>query len=183
MQIEKVRQIKSGFIVNDSMSVPNNPANSDYQTIQQWIVDGGIVEPEFTDAELLQNAKDKKIGEINTYKDQEFGKVLLVRPGPTNYYVKPSPDYNMFLAGSTMLVDQTKTWRAFDVDCNKLTKQDGSPLFLELTRSELMTLSSHYEERKTQEYNQRDLKIHQVSLLTTVEEVEAFDVNQVIVAL
>lgn len=44
MQIETVKQLKSGYLVNGSMSVPNDTKNSDFQKIQKWIAEGGVVE-------------------------------------------------------------------------------------------------------------------------------------------
>jgi len=36
----------------DGMSVPNEPGNRHYQMIQEWIAEGNIPEPEFTQAEI-----------------------------------------------------------------------------------------------------------------------------------
>ena len=52
---------------------------------------------------------------------------------------------------------------------------------LEVAKDELMSVSNHYEFRKTQEYNQRDLKVVRINKLTTIAEVEAFNINQIIV--
>tara|TARA_R110000822_G_scaffold177026_1_gene317059 strand:- start:576 stop:1079 length:504 start_codon:yes stop_codon:yes gene_type:complete len=133
----------------------------------------------------LEKAKDLKRAETKTYLNTMFANPLLVRAGNgggnPDYYVKPSPEYNIFLAGFYMADEATKDWRAFDIDCNKLSNSDGSPLFLQLTKDELIIISSHYEDRKTQEYNQRDLKLAAINALTTVVAVEAFDVSEVIV--
>ena len=47
----------SGYLVNGSMSVPNDPANRDCADVLQWIAEGNTPAPEFTDAEIAANAQ------------------------------------------------------------------------------------------------------------------------------
>jgi len=62
MEILKVKQTQFGYLVNDNMSVPMDQLNSDYQRVQQWIAEGNIPEPEFTEEELaLQEEIKKKV--------------------------------------------------------------------------------------------------------------------------
>jgi hypothetical protein len=131
----------------------------------------------------LQEAKEAKKLEAEQFKKDQFGLLLQVRSNP-DYYLKPSPKENIFLASSDMAESATKLWRALDSGGNRLFNidEDGnklSPLFLELTKSELSNVSSHYEERKTAAYHQFDLKaFHIDEILTTIEEVESFDVTK-----
>lgn len=133
----------------------------------------------------LQKAKETKKVEIENYKNSEFAKVLLIRAsnntGNPDYYVKPKPEANIFLAGLSMADNATKPWRAYNIDGEKLSNNDGSPLILQLTKNEVIGAANHYEERKSNEYLQRDLKIAAVDNLSTIEDVEAFDVNAPIV--
>lgn len=62
MQITKVQEQKNGYLVNDSIFVPNAQDNSDYQAIQKWIADGGIVEA----FDYLAEAKLAKIAQLKT---------------------------------------------------------------------------------------------------------------------
>ena len=48
---------ESGWQVNGSMSVPNNPANRHGADVLAWIAAGNTPEPEFTDAEIAANAQ------------------------------------------------------------------------------------------------------------------------------
>jgi len=80
-----------------------------------------------------------------------------------------------------MADDATKPWRAYSVDGEKLSNEDGSPLILQLTKGEVIGAANHYEDRKSAEYLQRDLKIAAVDKLSTIEEVESFDITEVIV--
>jgi len=52
MQIFKVKQQENGYLVNDTMSVPNAAGNRHYQMVQEWIAQGNTPEPEFTPEEL-----------------------------------------------------------------------------------------------------------------------------------
>lgn len=67
MKIEKVKEMESCYIVNDCNAVPKNSENSDYQQIQKWIQEGGVVEQE----DFLTKAKLKKIAEIKSTRDQK----------------------------------------------------------------------------------------------------------------
>jgi len=48
---------ESGWLINGSMSVPNDPANRDCADVLQWIAEGNTPAPEFTDAEIAANAQ------------------------------------------------------------------------------------------------------------------------------
>lgn len=69
MNIQTVKELESSYLVNNLILVPKDPVNKDYKKVQTWINEGGIVEPEFTEEELLKNAQDKKKTEINTLRD------------------------------------------------------------------------------------------------------------------
>ena len=47
----------SGYLINGTMSVPNDPANRDCADVIQWITEGNTPAPEFTDAEIAANAQ------------------------------------------------------------------------------------------------------------------------------
>lgn len=53
MTITTVKTQEHGYLVNGNMSVPNNPANSDYQLILDWINEGNtptgpdVIEPDY----------------------------------------------------------------------------------------------------------------------------------------
>ena len=48
---------ESGWTVNGTMSVPNDPANRDCADVLAWIAEGNTPSPEFTDAEIAANAQ------------------------------------------------------------------------------------------------------------------------------
>jgi len=67
MQIEKVKELEKIYLVNNSIAVPKNSDNSDYQRIQKWILDGGVVEKQ----DQLLPLKQQKISQIKSIRDQK----------------------------------------------------------------------------------------------------------------
>jgi hypothetical protein len=171
MNIGKIKQTRSGYFVNDSMSVPNAPDNFDYQYVQKYIANGGIVEPEFTNAELLANAKSAKKKEIKQLRTKELSVDLLAKViDGKSYYVKIDPEINLFSSAILMENNSTRLWGCY---------VDGKKELIKLTKSDLLGIAHHYEERKSQQYNLCDLRRQKVDSLSSLEEVEAFDINKV----
>ena len=48
---------ESGWQVNGTMSVPNDPANRHCADVLAWIAEGNTPDPEFTDAEIAANTQ------------------------------------------------------------------------------------------------------------------------------
>ena len=48
---------ESGWLVNGTMSVPNDPANRDCADVLAWIAEGNTPAPQYTDAEIAANAQ------------------------------------------------------------------------------------------------------------------------------
>lgn len=59
MGIETVKIQGDGYLVNGTLSVPIATGNRHYQAVQEWIAEGNTPEPEFTQAELDQQAIDE----------------------------------------------------------------------------------------------------------------------------
>ena len=51
----------------DGAFIPFANDNKDYQEYKLWLEDGNIPEPEFTEEELAQQAKDKQIADAKAY--------------------------------------------------------------------------------------------------------------------
>jgi len=52
--------------LSDGASIPFANGNRDYEEFKQWLSEGNTPEPEFTAAELLTNAKEIKLQELET---------------------------------------------------------------------------------------------------------------------
>ncbi len=122
----------------------------------------------------LADVKNSKKAEIKALRNSEFQKPLQIRSNP-DIYLKPKPETNIFMAAYSMADNTTKEWRVCDIDGVMQNE------FIEAAKDELMSISNHYEERKTLEYNQYHKKCDAVEALETIEEVESFDINQIIV--
>ena len=51
-------QESGGWLINDTMSVPNDPANRHCADVLAWIAEGNTPAPEFTDADITSNAQE-----------------------------------------------------------------------------------------------------------------------------
>ena len=69
MNIQKVKEFENIYLVNDSISIPKDDSNKDYKEVLEWIAEGNTPDPEFTEAEILQNAKDAKIKELEIFHE------------------------------------------------------------------------------------------------------------------
>ena len=58
----------SGYLLNGSINVPENPGNLEYKAIQEWIAKGNVPEPELTEEELRERAWE----EIEAQKKEEL---------------------------------------------------------------------------------------------------------------
>ena len=59
----------SGWQVNGTMSVPNDPANRHCADVLAWIAEGNVPAPEFTDAEIAANAQAETNATSQAYLD------------------------------------------------------------------------------------------------------------------
>lgn len=64
MEIELVKTQGEGWLVNGTKSVPNDERNSDCRTVLEWLAAGNTPDPEFTAAELEQQASAARLGEL-----------------------------------------------------------------------------------------------------------------------
>lgn len=78
MIINTVKELENSYLVNDSTNVPKAIGNSDYQKVQEWIAEGNTPDPEFTEAEILQNAKDAKIAELEAFHESDSARILTI---------------------------------------------------------------------------------------------------------
>lgn len=63
MNIQTVKLQQDGWLVNGTMSVPDNPSNRHYHEVQEWLKTN-TPEPGFTQAELDAKALQEKQAEL-----------------------------------------------------------------------------------------------------------------------
>ena len=69
MIIETVKTQRYGYLVNGTMSVPNDPANRHCADVLAWIAEGNTPAPEYTDAEIAANAQAETNATSQAYLD------------------------------------------------------------------------------------------------------------------
>ena len=72
IEITSVKIQSNGWLLNGNMSVPDASGNREREAIIAWLLEGNTPEPEFTDAELLEQAqqvaKQEKIEALASIK-------------------------------------------------------------------------------------------------------------------
>ena len=178
MIIEKVKEMETCFIVNDCNAVPKNPGNSDYQKIQKWIADGGVVEKE----DILAKTKLEKIAEIKSIRDQKN--------------IEPITDFEAFLLNDEGNKTEQKSYfifytnrhqtnpasdpdsiisRALDLSAMPyFTKDiDGNKIIIELTPEVAALLRQRIAQRNNDNYKLSSVIEAEINNATTIEEIEA----------
>jgi hypothetical protein len=150
----------------------------DYESLT-WYDDNTVSKPSKQDLQnlwydvLLTIAKNEKKEAIKNLRAASLGGDLLARVENGNsYYVTTKPEINIFQSAVLVADDITRRWGGY---------LNGVKVPLVLTKQELKNLSNHYEERKNLAYNLCDDRRAAVDALSTIEEVEAFDINEVII--
>ena len=67
MTISTVKLQSSGYLVNGTMGVPNDPANRHCADVLQWIAEGNTPAPEFTALEIEANIQQGINDEAQAY--------------------------------------------------------------------------------------------------------------------
>lgn len=148
--------------------------------ITNWPYD----DPQPTQSELdLWITQSKKIKEIKQFCEEELRKST-----------PQTITYNGNLENKTFKVDVKEHLPLFESIISKLKRRidageqsptrewtDASGERLNLSLEDFESLSNHLDSRDEQQYAQRRLKIDAINSLNTVEEVEAFNIEEVIV--
>lgn len=67
MEIISVKIQSQGYLLNETMFVPKADGNREYELIKQWLSEGNIPEPEFTEEELAQQELNKQLTVAKEY--------------------------------------------------------------------------------------------------------------------
>ena len=155
MEITKVKQVGDGYLVNDTLSVPNAPGNRHYQMIQEWLSGdvGRFIEPEFTAEEIAANEaaaiKQAAKDEIKKWIAEGDDMILETQLVLSSYTVNPTqgmanmtalePIQNLLKNGSLKVARQA----IVDLDLTglSLTEQDRTDL-LAILDEKLIVLES-----------------------------------------
>lgn len=156
-----------------------------------WVQEIIEKEPEPTDEELLQEAKDKKIAEIKILRNKQlikntpqtiiYGGNLLNK----SFDIDPREHIPLFNAFINKL--QERIDNGEDKPTRRWTDSEGNRLSLDI--DDFRSLRNHLDERDEQEHDQEILKRKQIQRLSSsnkskknrIKDIEDFDINNIIV--
>jgi hypothetical protein len=161
MNIETVKDLENSYLVNGSTTVPKDSTNSDYKKVQDWIAEGNTPDPEFTPAELLENAKKDKIAEIK--KAKEIDLYLNVSYNNKDFISSEKAVSNM--TGAIILDQDNYNW--LDAGGNSVT----------MTVNDLKNLVGIIATQRSLVYNKEATKIKEINDAQTIEEINLIDWN------
>ena len=78
MIINTVKELENSYLVNGVSTIFKKYGATGYDKVQDWIAEGNTPDPEFTEAELLQNAKDGKIKELEIFHESDSARILTI---------------------------------------------------------------------------------------------------------
>lgn len=182
--IDKVKETEQCYIVNACNAVPKNPDNSDYQKIQRWIADGGVVEQE----DILAKTKLEKIAKIKSIRDQKN--------------IEPIIDQQAFLVDENGATTSQQSYFVFYTNRHQtnpasdpeaiisrtialgsmpyFTKDsEGKQITIELTAEIATILRQRISERNDSNYKLSSMVEAEILEAETIEEVEAIS-NQIL---
>jgi hypothetical protein len=184
MKIEKVKDLEVSYLVNDFLYIPKSSENSDYQKIQRWIAEGGVVEEE----DILAKTKLTKIAQIKSVRDQKNIEPIINQQGflidengnttsQESYFVfytnrhqtNPASDPESIISRAITL----GTMPYFTKD------SDGKPITIELTAEIAATLRQRISERNDGNYKLSKALEAEISGAESIEEVEEIS-NQIL---
>lgn len=73
MEIKSVKIQGECYLVNESIGVPRDNSNLEYKLIKEWLDEGNIPDPEFTEVELQAQAK----AEVERIKEDTLARLTV----------------------------------------------------------------------------------------------------------
>jgi hypothetical protein len=143
MKIEKLQDITSqkGYKINDQFFVAYeenfqfDSSNEDYKDCLQYIKNGGIVLPEFTNQEYLNQAKNKKLADLDNYHDSDEIRNLTIKTSK-NLFI-----YSSLLDARNVLVEQIDANRN-GIECGLIPIDKAGFLFFQNGKAEFILLNN-----------------------------------------
>jgi hypothetical protein len=183
MQITKVQEQKNGYLVNDSIFVPNAQENSDYQAIQKWIADGGIIEA----FDFLAEAKLAKIAQLKTNRNEALGKPY----SACKAYEWDKPEieenkvYFEFSAKATgvqltepsTIIFSASLGGIIKYSCTIIEGENKRKGYVILDQAVSQNVSTYLEDRGTTYISYANEKEVEINACTTLEELNAININ------
>jgi len=183
MQITKVQEQKNGYLVNDSIFVPNAQDNSDYQAVQKWIADGGVVEA----FDVLAEAKLTKIAKLKANRNVALGKPY----DACKAYEWDKPEieenevyfeFSVEATGIQLTEPNTIIFGAslgsiIKYSCTIIEGENRREGYIILDQAVAQNISSHLADRGTQYVAYANDKEVEINACTTIEEINLINIE------
>lgn len=171
MDITSVKNTTDGYTVNSQFFIPNDdPENEDYQDILQWVSDGGVIESEFTEDELLQNARDKKKEELSAFHNSKEVRTLKIN---NTYEIYLHGDYRDLVSEQLRDIElQIKKGLASEDDAKFDYYYNGDDSYVPVTYSQLEDISIKMMEIVNSNFKTYKGHVKSINDLATIEDVE-----------
>lgn len=163
----KLKELKNGFLKND-LYVPLDESNSDYQLIKKYIAEGGTYEK----FDWLQDAKEAKLAEINSFHDSKDVKYLTIKVGNLQTGIFVNQEYRYLIDEQRELLQIRK--EAGEANPTWLY-QNGITLPLDLKT--LNQIRLYIGKLTDDNFRARANNIKSISNFKTIEELEKFDIK------
>ncbi len=161
MNILKVKETESSYIINDLMTVPKNSHYNENFSIQEWVSQGGVIEQE----DFLAIKKQSKISEVKNAC--EIFRTSALTVGGKTYKTTDTAKLKFWsLVNGSATGDYPIIWLEVD---------DIS--FVSLSKVQATALYDAFEDQDRSAYQQRGVYLSQIEACTTSEEVQAITIN------
>jgi len=182
MKITKVQEQKNSYLVNDSIFVPNAQDNSDYQAVQKWIADGGVVEA----FDYLAEAKLAKIAQVKINRNAALEKTWVASTAHEWEKEEEPKVYFEFSTKSTGIVLTEPHTIVFGAllsvvpikySCKIIEGESRREGYIILNQEVAGKLSNHLRNDGTTYVTFANEKEAEINACTTLEEIEAIDIT------
>jgi hypothetical protein len=192
MEITKVQIWQDGYKVNDQFFIPIDESNLDYQDVKAYIDNGGVVDPEFTDAELLQKAKDSKITQLKINRDEDNKRPLvsqqaleIIDNGDGTFTTSANLKYFSFSVEKTGLsvtepsniINTALRGNVVRYSCAIIEGATQRKGYIEIDSSVAANIETHLAIRAQENIAFANRQEKVINACTTIEEVEAVDIS------
>lgn len=164
----QIKKLENGYYLLNGSTVPNDPNNSEYKTIQKWIEDGGIAEPEYS----LKEIKEKKLQELDQY---HFNATEIRQCKINNYFI-------LQLSGEgRSLIQEQIALLAQKIKLNLIAEEDASFEYfynggsIEISLVQLRQIYVAMLDIVNSNYQNYKAEMYLIKNFSTVEAVESHD--------
>jgi len=128
-----------GYLVDGMKSVPLADGNRDYEEVKEWLAEGNMPEPEFTEEELEEQRLSKELAEQSAQRKAQMLEGEVYTLNGTDYQVSFTKDDGDGLV-------QVKS--AFDLGLTSTTSHFENGTKLPITVEEFPTFALWFVERR-----------------------------------